>query len=115
MSGIGPIGGMTGGAQSRALAPARLIEKASASSRLGAGQQDSRQHRPKQTPRLQVELLCQDETPRFDPLRDAPRVLPTFAAQLMGQVMPQARVTTTVAAAYGKIATRCARLVDRKD
>ena len=115
MNAIGPLGSMGRGAQSRALLPALRIEKTSGSNRLGAGQQEFPYQRHKQPPRLQVELVCQDETARFDPLWDAPRLKPAFVAQLMGQVMPQGRVTATAGAAYGKAAMRCALLVDRKD
>lgn len=34
--------------------------------------------------------VCQDRTARPDPIWDAPRVVPAFAAQLLGQMMPSA-------------------------
>lgn len=110
----GPFDARASRGASRAAALASRIEKASASNRLGSGRQDCPQHREKPTPRLQVELVCQDETARFDPFWDAPRLRPVFAAQLMGQVMPERRVTVAVETAYGKAAPRAALLVDRK-
>ena len=93
---------------------ARRIEKTSAASGLGTQQQDDTRQQSKYTPRLQVELVCQDETPRFDPFRDAPRLVPAFVAQVLGQVMPERRDTVTVETAYGKAAPRKALLLDRK-
>ena len=93
---------------------ARRIEKTSAASGLGTQQQDDTRQQSKYTPRLQVELVCQDETPRFDPFRDAPRLVPAFVAQVLGQVMPERRDTVTVETAYGKAAPRQALLFDRK-
>ena len=97
-----------------AAARIRRIEKTSAASGLGTQQQthDSRQF--KSTPRLQVELVCQDDTSSFDPFRDAPRLVPTFVAQVLGQVMPERRASVTVETAYGTAAPRQALLVDRK-
>ena len=93
---------------------ARRIEKASAASGLGAQQQENGHQQSKSAPRLQVELVYQDETPRFDPFRDAPRLVPAFVAQVLGQVMPERRETVTVETAYGKAAPRKALLLDRK-
>jgi hypothetical protein len=54
--------------------------------------------------------------PRFDPLWDGPRLLPTFAAQLIGQAMLDRRdPAACVETAYGRIgAPRKALLLDRK-
>ena len=93
---------------------ARSIGKSSGSSQLGTGPQDSPNQQPKPAPRLQVELVCQDETARFDPFWDGPRLRSAFVAQLLGQVMPTAHVAA-VQNAYGKTAPRMARLVDRTD
>ncbi len=92
----------------------RRIEKISAASGLGAQQQDNAHHQSKMPPRLQVELVCQDETTGRDPIRDAPRLVPTFVAQLLGQVMPDRRELVCVETAYGRAAPRQALLLDRK-
>jgi len=65
---------------------------------------------------VRVELVCQDETPGFDPLWDGPRLLPSFAAQLMGQTMPDRRdISASVETAYGSLRyPRKALLLDRK-
>lgn len=110
----GPFGNSVRSGANRAHALARSVEKASASSHLGARPHDGAKKQDKPAPRLQVELVCQDETPRFDPFWDAPRLKPTFVAQLMGQVMPERRVMVAVETAYGKVAPRQALLVDRK-
>lgn len=71
--------------------------------------------REKSPPRLQVELVCQDETPGYDPFWDAPRLLPTFVTQVMGQVMPERRENVSVETAYGSVrCPRMALLLDRK-
>jgi hypothetical protein len=93
---------------------ARRIEKTSASSGLGTQQQEDPHKPSKSAPRLQVELVCQDETERFDPFRDAPRLVPAFVAQVLGQAMPERRENVTVETAYGKCAPRQALLLDRK-
>ena len=56
-----------------------------------AGRKTWHGSRAKSAPRLQVELVCQDETRGHDPFWDAPRLLPAFVAQVMGQVMPERR------------------------
>lgn len=103
------------GGAGRAPALARSVENASASSQLGAGSQDDAKTRDRKTPRLQVELVCQDETRGFDPFWDGPRLQPAFVAQLMGQVMPAQHPQMSVDRAYGTAAPRIARLVDRRD
>jgi hypothetical protein len=104
-----------GGLKALAAAP-RRCEKTSGSSALGGEQPNLDGEHEKPAPRLQVELVCQDETPGFDPIWDAPRLLPTFVAQLMGQVMFERRDTrVSVETAYGSIRDpRMALLVDRK-
>jgi hypothetical protein len=102
-----------GSVKSFAAAP-RAVEKSSASNHLGDRTPDSAQAEPKATPRLQVELVCQGETPAFDPIWDAPRLVPSFVAQLLGQVMPERRETVAVETAYGTAVPRQALLVDRK-
>ena len=59
--------------------------------------------------------MCQDETRAHDPFWDAPRLMPTFVAQLMGQAMPERRDSgASVQTAYGSAAPRKALLFDRK-
>ena len=93
---------------------ARRIEKSSASSGLGAQHHGDGHAQAKTPPRLQVELVCQDDTARLDPFRDAPRLVPTFVTQLLGQVMPERRESVSVETAYGKAAPRQALVFDRK-
>ena len=110
----GPFGSAGRSGANRAIALARSVEKSSPSSNLGARAQDDAKKRDKKAPRIQVELVCQDDTVRFDPFWDGPRLQPTFVAQLMGQVMPERRTTVAVQTAYGNAAPRQALLVDRK-
>jgi hypothetical protein len=110
----GPSVGRSGGGVNRLPSPARNVQKASGSGHLGTGAQDSPNRRDDKPARLQVELVCQDETARFDPFWDGPRLRSAFVAQLLGQVMPTARAAA-VQNAYGKTAPRMARLVDRTD
>ena len=102
-----PSVGMSGGGVNRALTPARTMRKIQRFQPVWArAQQDHRtaaMHKP--APRLQVELVCQDETPRFDPFWDGPRLQPAFVAQLLGQVMPAGRARQPPCDnAYGKAA-----------
>jgi hypothetical protein len=93
----------------------RVVGKASASSALGREQQDLDGESAKSPPRLQVELVYQEETRGFDPFWDAPRLLPTFVAQVLGQVMPERRESASVETAYGSVrAPRTALVFDRK-
>jgi hypothetical protein len=93
----------------------RACEKSSGSSTLDGQPQDFNAQGEKPLP-VQVELLCQDETPRFDPFWDGPRLLPAFAAQLMGQLSLERRdASLSVETAYGRIRDpRQALLLDRK-
>lgn len=96
-------------------APPRAIEKSSASSALGHERQSFNQEGEKAVPRLQVELVYQDETRAFDPFWDAPRLMPAFVAQVMGQAMPERRaIGVSMQAAYGSAAPRKALLLDRR-
>ena len=94
----------------------RRCEKSSDSSTLGQEQTDLNADRRKIPSPVRVELVCQDETPRFDPFWDGPRLLPAFAAQLLGQAMPDRRdAAATVETAYGSLLyPRKALLLDRK-
>jgi hypothetical protein len=95
-------------------APPRAIEKSSPSSALGHERQSFNQDGEKAVPRLQVELVSQDETRAFDPFWDAPRLMPAFVAQVMGQAMPERRGTAASAqTAYGSV-PRKALLLDRR-
>jgi hypothetical protein len=92
----------------------RACEKSSGSSALGQQPQDFDTEGQKSAP-IQVELLCQDETPSFDPFWDGPRLLPAFVAQLMGQMSLDRRGQVSVETAYGSARhPRQALLLDRK-
>jgi hypothetical protein len=59
--------------------------------------------------------LCRDDTPRFDPFWDGPRLVPAFVAQLLGQAMPERRDNAMVETTYGRaVSPRKALLLDRK-
>jgi hypothetical protein len=103
-----------GGLKALAALP-RRCEKPSSSSALGQERQNLKEKNEKSPPRLQVELVCQEGTEGFDPFWDAPRLLPTFVAQVMGQFMPERRdASVSVETAYGSAAPRKALLLDRK-
>ncbi len=110
----GPFDGRSASGANRLAALARSVGKSSASGHLGTGQQDSPRQQDKPAPKIQVELVCQDDTNAFDPFWDGPRLKPVFVAQLLGQVMPERRHVVTVETAYGKAVAREALLVDRK-
>jgi hypothetical protein len=97
-------------------APPRACEKSSGSSVLDQQPQDFNAEEQKPAASLVVELLCQDETPRFDPFWDGPRLLPAFVAQLIGQMnMDRRNAGMSVETAYGRIRDpRQALLLDRK-
>ena len=96
----------------------RRCEKASDSSTLGQEQAYLNANDHKTPSPVRVEFVCQDETQTFDPFWDGPRLLPAFAAQLMGQTMamPDRRdAGATVETAYGSLLyPRKALLLDRK-
>ena len=94
---------------------ARRVGKSSISSGLGRWPKDLAGSREKSVPRVQVELVCQDETRDHDPFWDAPRLLPTFVTQVMGQAFPEQRETASVETAYGSVMSpRMARILHRK-
>ena len=98
-----------------ALASARRCEKPSGSSALSRERQDFNPDDRHATLPVQVELLYQEETPGFDPFWDGPRLMPTFVAQLMGQIMLERRDSSvSVETAYGSAQPRKALLLDRK-
>ena len=93
----------------------RPCENPSGSSDLNGKRQDVNHESQKSSPPLQIELVCQEETRAFDPFWDGPRLLPAFAAQLMGQIMVERRDTSvSVETAYGSAQPRKALLLDRK-
>jgi hypothetical protein len=94
---------------------ARPVEKPSPASLLQRQPQDTASRRPQVPPHLVVELVSQDETARFDPMWDGPRLIPAFVAQLMGQIMPERRSAVPLETAYGSARdARMALLLDRK-
>jgi hypothetical protein len=98
-----------------AAASARRCEKPSGSSALSRERQDLNHDDRKSALPMQIELLCQEETPRFDPFWDGPRLMPTFVAQLMGQIILERRDTSvSVETAYGSVQPRKALVLDRK-
>jgi hypothetical protein len=106
--------GISGGSRASAT-PRRAIEKASASSALRREKPGTEKERKNSTPPLQVELVSRDDTDGFDPFWDAPRLVPAFVAQLLGQVMPEPRANVSVESAYGRAGCpRPALFVDRK-
>jgi len=97
----------------------RAIEKCSPASTLHQERPRTSQDQPKTPPLIQVELVSQAGTEGFDPNWDGPRLLPTFVAQVMGQVMnqvmPERRSSVALETAYGTARLgRMALLVDRK-
>ena len=96
-------------------APTRRCEKPSGSSALSRERQDFNPDDRKSALPLQIELLYQEDTPRFDPFWDGPRLMPTFVAQVMGQIMLERRDNSvSVETAYGSVQPRKALLLDRK-
>jgi hypothetical protein len=94
----------------------RICEKSSASSALDQQPQDfNAEHRRTSAP-MRIELVSQEETPRFDPFWDGPKLLPAFVAQVMGQMMPERRdAQVSVETAYGSVHDpRMALVLDRK-
>ncbi len=106
-----------GSLKSSAVKP-RVIEKTNETRHSGAHSQNFEAPRDQRPPRLQVELVCQDETQRFDPFWDGPRLIPSFVAQVLGQAMPawpgERREGARLETAYGACAPRQGLLLDRK-
>ena len=101
------------------LTPARAIEKTRPASALQRRPQEAAQEGRTPLPRIQVELVSQGGTASFDPGWDGPRLLPTFVAQVMGQVMnqkmPDRRSALALETAYGSApVARKALLLDRR-
>lgn len=114
MRAIAPLhAGLGGASKAPALQP-RAVEKTSRSSALGRDQEDARDESERPQAPLRVELVSRNDTSGFDPYWDAPRLLPTFVAQLLGQVMPKRRENASVENTYGRAAApRTALLLDR--
>jgi hypothetical protein len=72
-----------------AITPVRPAGKASDSAAFGDRRGEASVEMPRHRPRLQVELVCQEGTKPHDPFWDAPRLLPVFVTQLLGQLLPQ--------------------------
>ena len=94
----------------------RPCEKASDSSDLGQEQSDLQPDRRKGQPTLRVQLVSQDNTSRPDPIWEGPRLVPAFAAQVMGQAMLDRRdIGVRIETAYSSFnCPRKALLLDRK-
>jgi hypothetical protein len=106
--------GIRGGSKASALSRC-AVRKTSASNALNREKQDTDDKREKPPAPVRVELVCRDDTQHFDPFWDAPRLLPTFVTQMLGQAMPERRESTPVETAYGRAAApRTALLLDRK-
>ena len=106
--------GIAGGSRAPALSP-RAVKKTSASSALGHESPDADCGKEKPAPAPQAECVCRDDTPRFDPFWDGPRLVPAFVAQLLGQAMPERRDAAMVETAYGRaVSPRKSLLLDRK-
>jgi hypothetical protein len=110
-----PLQAGTGGASKAPALCVRAIEKTSRSSALGQERQREQEQAQEPPAPLRVELVSRDDTSRYDPFWDAPRLLPTFVTQLLGQAMPERRESVSVETAYGRAgAPRTALLLDRK-
>lgn len=96
------------------LAP-RAIEKASPSSALDRYPPPAAEAEESARPRAPLGLVCRPGTETYDPIWDGPRLLPTFVAQVLGQVMPERRLSASVETAYGTARLgRMALLLDRR-
>src|SRR5579863_7640794 len=93
--------GVAGSSKAPALF-ARAIQKTSATSTLGREKAGAEGGRQKSVPQVQTEGLYRDDTPRFDPFWDGPRLVPAFVAQLLGQMMPERRESMMLETAYGR-------------
>ena len=115
MRAIVPLPTGIGGAPKAPILSLCAIEKTSASSALGRDNPDAGDERKEPAAPLRVELVSRDGTPRFDPFWDAPRLLPAFVAQVLGQAMADRRESVSVETAYGRAGSpRTALLLDRK-
>jgi hypothetical protein len=96
-------------------AAVRAVEKVSPSSALDHYPPPACETEDSAPPRSPLGLVCRPGTEAFDPIWDGPRLLPTFVAQVLGQVMPERRLCTSVETAYGTARLgRMALLLDRR-
>ena len=115
MRAIVPVETGVGGGSSAPALSTRAIQKTSASSTLGREKPDRGGGQEKPVRGVEAQSLYRDDTPRFDPFWDGPRLVPAFVAQLLGQAMPDRRGTVMVETAYGRAdSSRRALLLDRK-
>lgn len=112
MSPLDPLHGLVRSGPRPGAGKLRAGKKSSGGSGLGSPQQDAPRQHQKAPPKLTVELVCQGETPAFDPYWDGPRLVPAFVAQLLGQVMAPGRVAVKAYSAPGETGT-AARLDTR--
>ena len=115
MCAIVPFQSGMGGANRPPVPPLRAIKKTSAANALGQQKQGPGHEQEKARAPLRVELVSHNDTPRFDPLWDAPKLVPAFVTQLLGQRMPERHERTMVETTYGRAGSpRMALLLDRK-
>jgi hypothetical protein len=67
----------------------------------------------RKTPRRTIEHVCQSETRAHDPFRDAPRLVPAFVTQLLGQAMGDAE-RPAPRLVYGETESRRALVFDAR-
>jgi hypothetical protein len=109
----GPMDANARSALKALVAAPRRCEKVSDSSALGGKRPDQNGGGEQPPPRLQIQLVSQDETGAFDPFWDGPRLIPAFVAQLMGQSM-MPRHDLSAQSTYSSAAPRRAALFDHK-
>jgi hypothetical protein len=107
----GPFESNARGGLKTLAAPLTPCQKSSDSSQLGQGKPNLDADRRKGQPTLRVQLVSQNNTVQPDPFWDGPRISPAFAAQLIGQTVPDS--IGAHAASYGRAAPRMALLLDR--
>ena len=108
-------GSLESNARTGVKAPAALprrCEKTSDSSQMDQGKPNLDADRRKGQPTLRVQLVSQNNTVQPDPFWDGPRLMPSFVAQLIGQVLPDGQGANL--ASYASLAApRMALLLDR--
>lgn len=113
MNALTPIAAHGKGSFRASCEMARAIGKTSDSAHLRQEHQGTPHEAPKHRQKPVVELVSQVETKRRDPFWDAPRLMPVFVTQLLGQVMDQER-NRLVRTPYGVPAEKSARLLDTR-
>ncbi|HEX2761711.1 MAG TPA: hypothetical protein VHM27_14400, partial [Rhizomicrobium sp.] len=86
---------------------------ASNSAQFGKNEDGSERGTPSPRLRVAVELVSQAETKRHDPFWDAPKLVPAFVTQLLGQMMEQEQ-TRLLRTPYGNRKDNCAGLLDTR-